>query len=350
MTRVSLRAKETTVELLTTGATIQKLCVPDREGNISDIVLGCDNLGSYKNGEAPYFGSIVGRVANRIKNGTFVLDGVTHNLSCNNGPNCLHGGSIGYSRVEWDIAHACEDGRAVTFEYLSVDGEEGFPGQVHVKVTYEVAEDGSSLGVCMEGHVVGNKATPLNFAGHSYFNLGGHSSGNCLGHELELCNVQYFTPVDDNQIPTGEILHVEEDSSMDFRVPKAIGLDIDKAPGNSGYDHNFVLHGMGKDVSSYVHKGMAKEDPELAAILYDPRSGRGIRVHTTAPGLQLYSGNFLDGSVIGKSGTRYAKHSGICLETQSFPDAVNHPNFPSIIFQPGEVYRHVVRYEFFTKK
>lgn len=349
MTSVTLTAKETTVELISTGATIQKLYVPDRQGNISDIVLGCDDLGMYMRGETPYFGCIVGRVANRIKNGTFTLDGATYNLACNNGPNSLHGGKVGYNRREWKTVQSPAENRSVTFEYLSEDGEEGFPGSVQVMVNYLLSEDGSRLTIDMEARVIGDKATPLNLAGHSYFNLGGHSSGPCLNHELELFDVEYFTPVDDTQIPTGNIVSVEECPPMDFRRSKAIGRDIESAPGSLGYDHNFVLHGMGKDVAKHVHKGMAKQTPGLAAILYDPNSGRGLRVSTTAPGLQLYSGNFLDGTLEGKSGYRYPKHGGICLETQNFPDAVNQPTFPCTIFQPGEVYRHIVTYEFFTK-
>ena len=347
MANVRLKAKETTVELLSVGATIQKLYTPDREGNISDIVLGCDDVDMYRMGNTPYFGGIVGRVANRIQNGSFTLDGVTHQLARNNGANCLHGGVVGFSQVEWEITS--EEERSVTFEYVSEDGEEGFPGRVHVIVRYELENDGSSLTINMEGRVLGDKATPLNLAGHSYFNLGGHSSGDCLQHELELVHVEYFTPVDSNQIPTGEIVHVDEEPAMDFRTPKAVGLDIDKAPGNIGYDHNFVLHGMGKDVAVRVHNGMVSDTAELAAVLYDPKSGRGMRVLTTAPGLQLYSGNFLDGTLQGKSGFKYNKHGGICLETQGFPDAVNQSNFPCTVFAPGDVYRHIVRYEFFTR-
>lgn len=347
MRRVILNAKQTTVELLSIGATIQKLYTPDREGNIADIILGCDDIDLYRRGETPYFGCIVGRVANRIKQGTFTLDGVVHHLPCNNGPNCLHGGIYGFHRADWVVTN--EEERSVTFEYVSEDGEEGFPGRVHVIVRYHLEEDGSSLLIDMSGHVVGDKATPLNLAGHTYFNLGGHSSGDCLRHELELVDAEYFTPVDKNQIPTGEILHVEKEPAMDFRVAKAIGLEITKTPGKSGYDHNFVLHGMGKDVADKVHNGMARENPGSAAIVYDPTSGRGLRVLTTAPGLQVYTGNFLDGTLQGKSGYKYEKYGGICLETQGFPDAVNQPHFPSVVFQPGDMYRHVVRYEFFTK-
>jgi aldose 1-epimerase len=347
MTSVILNAGRTTVELLSIGATIHKLYTPDREGNISDIVLGCDDIDLYSRGETPYFGCIVGRVANRIKNGTFTLDGVTYHLACNNGPNCLHGGILGFHRAAWEIKR--QERRSVTFEYVSEDGEEGFPGRVHIRARYELEEDGSSLLLDIEGHVNGDKATPLNLAGHAYFNLGGHSSGDCLGHELELVDVKCFTPLDENQIPTGEILPVEVEPAMDFRSPKTIGFEIDKTPGKCGYDHNFVLHGMGTDAADKVNKGMARQNPGLAAILYDPSCGRGLKVLTTAPGLQLYTANYLDGTLEGKSGYKYEKYGGICLETQGFPDAVNQPHFPSTVFQPGDVYRHVIRYEFFTK-
>ena len=338
------------VDIVHVGAGIQRLVVPDREGIGGDIVLGCDDVGMYERGETPYFGVIVGRVANRIARGTFELEGVTYSLAQNNGPNCLHGGEVGFSRATWKrMSNPEDDERHVTLELVSEDGEDGFPSSVVVSVSYDLADDGSSLTVSMKGKNTGDISTLLNLAGHSYFNLGGHDSGDCLNHELQLPHAEYFTPVDDTQIPTGEIVRVDTVPSMDFRESKKIGKDIDATPGGAGYDHNFVLHGFGETVAEHVLKGVAKEDPGLAAILYDPSSGRGLRVFTTAPGVQLYSGNFLDGTVRGKGGARYQKYGGICLETQGFPDAINHKNFPSIVFRPGEEYCHVVKYEFFTE-
>lgn len=327
------------VDLLAVGATIQKLFLPDRNGTIQDVVLGCDDLEFYRRGETPYFGGIVGRVANRTAHGEFQLQGRTHRVSRNDhGKHCLHGGDIGFNRVAWK-------GRRVSdcharFEYHSKDGEEGFPGDVDVCADYELAEDGSSLTITMTG-VVAGATTPLNLASHGYFNLGGHDGGAAclLDHELEMPCL-HFLPVDNEHIPTGEIRSVESDPAMDFRTAKKIGRDIDAVPG--GYDHNFVVSASTDDDRAGTMR--------LAAVLYHAASGRGMRVYTTAPGVQFYSGNFLEAHPPGKDGAVYTKHSGCCLETQGFPDAVHHAHFPSIIYKPGDEYRHVVKYEFFTSK
>lgn len=328
------------VDLLAVGATIQKLFLPDRNGTIQDVVLGCDDIEFYQRGETPYFGGIVGRVANRIGHGEFQLHGRTHRVALNDhGKHCLHGGDVGFNRVAWK-GRRVSDCHA-TFEYHSNDGEEGFPGHVDVCADYELAEDGSSLTITMTGVVTG-AATPLNLASHGYFNLGGHDAGpSCLlNHELEMPEARQYTPVDAEHIPTGELRSVEKDPAMDFTTAKRIGKDIDSVPG--GYDHNYVLSASTDDDRASTMR--------LAAVLYHADSGRGMRVYTTAPGVQFYSGNFLEAHPPGKDGAVYTKHSGCCLETQGFPDAVHHPQFPSIIYEPGDEYRHVVKYEFFTSE
>ena len=344
----------TTVDILSTGAAIQRLIVPDRNGILKDIVLGFDDLDMYKHSENPYFGGIVGRVANRIAGGQFELEGKTYTLAKNNGPNCLHGGLVGWNRVEWkEVARgsamsAQGSVEYVAFEYQSPSMEESFPGSVTAKVTYSLSRDGSKLSVDMEARVHGAQ-TLMNMAQHSYFNLGGHDSPETiLDHELQIL-ADHFTPLDDEQIPTGEICPVQDVEGMDFTAPHLVGSRIESVPG--GYDHNYVLFGLGqnpKDKTSEI--GMACEDPKLAAVLYHPKSGRGMNVLTTAPGVQFYSGNFLDGSLEGKQGIEYQKHSGLCLETQGFPDAIHHPNFPSIVIKPGQVYKHAMRYEFWVSQ
>lgn len=326
------------VDVISTGAAIQKLFLPDRNGTIQDVVLGCDDIEFYRRGETPYFGGIVGRVANRIAHGEFQLDdGQTYRLSRNDhGKHCLHGGDVGFNRVAWKGQRMSD--RHARFEYSSKDGEEGFPGDVDVCADYELAEDGSRLTITMTG-VVRGASTPLNLATHGYFNLAGHDAGDVclLDHELCMPGAGQYTPVDDEHIPTGEIRSVESDPAMDFKRAKKIGRDIDSVPG--GYDHNFVLSASSDDQGSTMR---------LAAVLYYDASGRGMRVYTTAPGVQFYSGNFLEAYPPGKGGTVYTTRSGCCLETQGFPDAVHHPHFPSVVYKPGEEYKHVVMYEFFT--
>jgi len=342
------------VNILQTGAVIQKLILPaevDPEGGKRvDIALGFDEEEPYQDSTSPYFGALVGRVANRIANAQFELNGQKYRLAANNGPNCLHGGIMGFSRVTWEISDQGknEHGQYVELQYHSPNGDENFPGAVTATVLYTLTND-NTLKVEMKATT--DAPTPINLAQHTYFNLAGHSSGDILNHTLELVS-QYYLPVDDVQIPTGEILPVEN-STMDFfsgHTPRRIGERIQELPGGEtkGYDHNFALFGLGPDAKDKVKHGMAYKEPKLAATLIDPGSGRGMRLYTTAPGVQFYSGNFLDGTISGKEGTSYQRHAGLCLETQGWPDAINQKNFPDIVIHPGEEYRHIVEYEFYT--
>lgn len=312
--------------LMTYGATLVSLDVPDKNGQPADVVLGYDNLESYvKN--SPYFGSIVGRYGNRIAKGRFTLDGVTYKLATNNGENHLHGGLRGFDKVVWKAMSVKEDdGVGVKFAYLSKDGEEGYPGNLNATVIYALTNDN---GLRISYELTTDKATPVNLTHHSYFNLAGEGNGDILGHELML-DADKYTPVDKGLIPTGELAPVKG-TAMDFTVPAAIGSRIAQVEG--GYDHNFVLN-----------KGAAAMG--LAARVFEPTSGRHMEIYTTEPGIQFYSGNFLDGTITGKSGKAYPKHSGFCLETQHFPDSPNKPNFPSTILEPGRIYKSLTIHKF----
>jgi aldose 1-epimerase len=303
------------------------LLVPDRTGKLGDIVLGYESLDSYiKN--SPYFGSIVGRYGNRIAKGLFTLDGVTYKLAVNNGQNHLHGGSKGFDKVVWKAEPVREAGAAgVKLTYLSRDGEEGYPGNLSVTVVYSLTDE-NELRISYEA--VTDRPTPVNLTHHSYFNLAGE--GDILGHEL-VVNAESYTPVDAGLIPTGEIRPVKG-SPFDFTTPHAIGERIARVEG--GYDHNFVLRGGGGRL-------------DLAARVFEPKSGRVMEIRTTEPGLQFYSGNFLDGTITGKGGRVYSKHAGFCLETQHFPDSPNRPGFPSTILRPGSVYKSLTVHRFSAK-
>jgi aldose 1-epimerase len=315
--------------IMTYGATLVSLETPDRNGKFADIVLGFDSLVGYL-GANPYFGSTVGRYANRIAQGQFILDGVTHPLAKNNGQNHLHGGIKGFDKVVWRAEPVRQEGAAgVKLSYLSRDGEEGYPGNLSVTVVYTLTEENE---LRISYRATTDKATPVNLTNHSYFNLAGQGNGDILGHELML-NADSYTPVDEGLIPTGEILPVEG-SPMDFRGLKAIGARIDEVKG--GYDHNYVLRGGGGKL-------------ELAARVDEPTSGRVMEIDTTEPGIQFYTGNFLDGTITGKGGKVYKQHYGFCLETQHFPDSPNKPNFPSTILRPGEEYSSLTVYKFSTK-
>jgi len=310
--------------VMTYGATLVSLEVPDRKGKSGDIVLGYDALEGYiKNN--PYFGSIVGRYGNRIAKGRFVLDGITYELATNNGENHLHGGIKGYDKIVWKAEPVRGDGDVgVKFSYLSKDGEEGYPGNLNITVVYTLTND-NELKISYEATT--DKATPVNLTHHSYFNLAGE--GDVLAHELTI-NADAYTPVDAGLIPTGEIRPVK-DSPFDFTTPHTMGERIALVEG--GYDHNFVLRSGG---------GMM----DLAARVVEPKSGRVMEISTTEPGLQFYSGNFLDGTITGKGGKAYLKHYGFCLETQHFPDSPNKPNFPSTILRPGAVYKSLTIHKF----
>ena len=308
------------------GTIITELHVPDRSGNNGDVVLGFDNLAQYLKGH-PCFGCTVGRVANRIAKGRFTLDGKTYTLAVNNGPNHLHGGLKGFDKVVWTAEP--QAGAAVRFTYTSADGEEGYPGKLDVTVQMALTDKNE---LAIEYTAVGDKPTPVNLTNHSYFNLAGQ--GDVLNHELVIA-ADYFTPKDENSIPTGEIKSVRG-TPMDFTQPHAVGSrfnDLKERP--VGYDHNFVLNGGGKSLA-------------VAARVFEPKSGRVLELFTTEPGVQLYTANYLDGSLTGKRGQVYRQHSGLCLETQHFPDSVNHPEFPSIIFRPGHTYRQTTVHKFST--
>jgi aldose 1-epimerase len=320
-------------KIITLGGIVTELLVPDRDGKLGDVVLGFDNLDGYLAGH-PYFGAIVGRVANRIAKGKFKLDGKEYALAVNNGPNALHGGLKGFDKVVWKaepVEHA--DGPGLKLSYRSPAGDEGYPGNLDVTVTYTLTNRNE---LKIDYTATTDQATPVNLSNHSYFNLAGPASGTILDHELMLGAAQY-TPVDDTLIPTGEIKPVTG-TALDFTKPTAIGARIDQLSGDpGGYDHNFALHKRGARTLT------------LAARVTEPKTGRILEMFTSEPGVQFYTGNFLDGKTKGKGDTVYKKQQGFCLEAQHFPDSVNHPNFPSVILRPGKTYRQTTVYKFSAK-
>ncbi len=325
------------VEISELGGAIVSLTAADRDGEYADVVLGFGDLESYLADTNPYFGAIVGRYANRIAGGRFTLDGETYDLPRNDGNNSLHGGVRGLTRVVWDGEPILtEHGRGVALRYRSPDGEEGYPGNVDFEVRYVLGFGALRI----EAEAVTDKPTVVNLSFHSYFNLKGEGEGDILDHELYLSGMSY-TPVDANLIPTGEIASVV-DTPMNFVKPTRIGDRIDddfeQLRFGGGYDHNWVVQ----------ESGAAVAEPEPVARLYEPESGRLLLVTSTAPGLQLYTGNFLDGTLVGKRGRAYVHRGGLCLETQHFPDSPNQPGFPSTVLRPGETYRQVTEYLFMT--
>ncbi|KAJ4826703.1 hypothetical protein Tsubulata_023392 [Turnera subulata] len=321
-----------TIRVLVTnyGATITSLFVPDKQGKQADVVLGFDSVETYMKGNAPYFGCIVGRVANRIKEGKFTINGVDYSLAINNGPNSLHGGNKGFDKVVWDVVERKDgDQPSITFKYESHDGEEGYPGEVSVTATYKLTSS-STMRLDMEA-VPKNKPTPINLAQHTYWNLAGHNSGVVLEHLAQIWGSK-ITPVDEHSIPTGGFLPVKG-TAFDFTAEKKVGSSIKEVPG-LGYDHNYVLD-----------CGEEKEGLKHAAKLKDPSSSRVLNLWTDAPGMQFYTANYVNG-VAGKGGAAYEKHSGLCFETQGFPNSINQPNFPTILVQPGEKYKHTMLFEF----
>ncbi len=309
---------------MTYGGIILSLPVPDRDGRLDDIVLGYDDLEGYLT-DSPYFGAIVGRYGNRIANGRFTLDGETHQLETNDGPNHLHGGLRGFDKVVWDAEPLeDDDGVGVIFTHTSPDGDQGYPGSLAVRVTYMLTDRDELV---VDYFATTDRATPVNLTQHTYFNLAG-GRRDVLEHELTI-NAHQFTPVGATLIPTGVIAPVDG-TPFDFRTSTAIGARIDQGDeqlmNGGGYDHNFVLDRRGP--------GLAH-----AARVTEPTTGRVLDVYTTEPGLQFYSGNFLDGSITGKSSRAYRHRYGFCLETQHFPDSPNQPDFPSTILQPGGEYR-----------
>ena len=333
--QITLRAGALEMRVLTYGGIIASLRVPDRNGVADDIVLGHDALDGYLT-DSPYFGALIGRCANRIANGRFSLDGVTYQLPRNNGGQHLHGGSCGFDKALWRAtSSACETGAGIVLEHTSPDGDQGYPGTLDARVEYTLGMDDT---LAIEYTAITDRATVVNLTQHSYFNLSGARAGDILSHELTI-HADRFTPIDERLIPTGAIESVKA-TPFDFRSPTPIGARVDDANEQlrfaGGYDHNFVL--------SRAASG------ELAPALRvtEPLSGRTLDVLTTQPGLQLYSGNFLDGTITGKDGRRYDHRAGFCIETQHFPDSPNHPAFPTVVLRPGERHRSRTVFAFGT--
>jgi aldose 1-epimerase len=324
------------IKITNYGGIVTSIRLPDKNGKFDDVVLGYNNLQDYINNN-PYFGCIVGRYGNRIGKAKFTLEGEEFTLAKNDGENNLHGGFRGFDKVLWDAEPVTgKDSQSLKLEYMSKDGEEGFPGNLKVTVTYTLTNDNSFR---IDYSATTDKTTVVNLTNHTYWNFAGEGSGDILKHELIL-DADSFTPVDQGLITTGEIRSVEN-TPMDFRNPTAIGdrieADYEQLKFGRGYDHNWVLN--------------TKEDdkPSPAATVYEPDSGRFMEVFTTEPGIQFYSGNFLDGSITGKSGKAYGFRNGFCLETQHFPDSPNKPEFPSVVLRPGETYKTTTIHKFSVK-
>jgi aldose 1-epimerase len=313
------------------GGILVSLEIPDRDGRPADVVLGYHAFDKYLE-QKTYFGATVGRYANRIGKARFTLEGREYRLAANDGPNHLHGGPGGFHRVLWDAVTASGDGASdVRLTYLSPDGEEGYPGNLACQVVYSLTDD-DELRISYAATT--DKTTVVNLTNHSYFNLAGEGTGSILDHEVMINALQY-AEVDDSLLPTGRLLNVK-DTPLDFTSPTRIGARIDEMKGDpGGYDHNYVLNKTGPTLA-------------LAGRVRDPHRGRVMEVHTTKPGMQFYSGNFLDGSIVGKSGKPYSKHAAFCMETQYYPDSPNRPEFPSAVLRPGETYKHVTAYRFST--
>ncbi len=329
----TLRNKNGFVAQITNyGAIIVSIFTPDRNGQFTDIVLGYDKITDYIQKNSPYMGAICGRCANRIAGGKFILDDIEYSLPVNNGPNHLHGGITGFNKVVWDVIDFSRS--ALKLKYLSRDGEEGYPGNLNVIVTYSLTDENE---LKIDFLATTDKTTIVNLAGHSYFNLSGEGSGLIYDHEL-LINGLFYTPTDETNIPTGEILSVKG-TPFDFTSPAKIGerinSDNQQLKYGAGYDHNWVLnHPCGK--------------LGLAAVVYDPASGRVLEVYTTQPGLQLYTANYLKNEN-GKEGKKYNYREAFCLETQHFPDSINKPHFPTVILNQYNEYKHSCVYKFSTK-
>lgn len=320
--------------VLNLGAKIVSLSVPDREGNLVDVVLGHNNLDEYLNSEEPYFGAVCGRTGNRIAKGKFTLDSITYRLAINNGPNSLHGGIKGFNAVVWDVKQI--NNRTLELRYLSKDGEEGFPGNLSVKMIYELT-DNNSFDITYEATT--DKATILNLTNHSYFNLSGAGDPSVYDHELVI-KASNFLPTDETAIPYGPYECVK-DTPFDFLSAHTIGERIDRAFEQllfgKGYDHTFVLD---------------KKDNELALAVscYSPKTGIQMDIATTEPGVQLYTGNWMTGNFAGKLGKRYPARSAVCFETQHFPDSINKPDYPSVVLRPGYVFKSKTNHKFSIRK
>lgn len=320
-----------TADIMTLGATLTGVQTPDRNGNIADVCLGFDTVSGYEAGH-PYFGSTVGRVANRIGKGKFKLDGASYQLATNNGPNHLHGGVQGWDKVIWQAEVVKNNaGPSVRFRYTSKDGEEGYPGTVKAEITYTLTR---SNAIRMEYRATTSKATPINMTNHAYFNLAGQ--GTILNHSVQL-NASKYTPADSTLLPTGKIVSVAG-TPYDFTTMHAIGDNIAQTDGDpNGYDLNYVVDGKA---------GAFRK----AATVAEPTSGRILEVWSDEPGIQFYSGNFLDGTLKGKSGQVYERNYGFCLESQHYPNSINTPSFPSTVLRPGQTYRQLTEYRFLVGK
>jgi len=318
-------SKGTEVKIINYGGTITDLIVADKNGEPGNVVLGFDNFEGYQQKGNPFFGALIGRYGNRIANAKFTLDGKTYTLAANNNGNSLHGGTKGFDKVVWNVDQS--DSNTLHLSYNSKDGEEGYPGNLQVKVVYSLDNDNA---LKIDYTATTDKATPLNLTNHAYFNLSGGKDSTILDHELRL-DADKYTAVNDKLIPTGQLPAVKN-TPMDFTQSKRIGNDIDKVKG--GYDHNWVLNKKGNDLSQ-------------VGTLYHPGSGRVMEIYTTQPGIQFYTGNFLDGTLTNtRNGAKYVKHAALCLETQHFPDSPNQPSFPNTILKPGETYHETTVYKF----
>ncbi len=327
------------VKITNYGGIINSVVVPDRDGNLDNVTLGFDNLDAYVAGH-PYFGNITGRYANRIARGTFTIDGQIYYLALNNGPNTLHGGDKGFDKVVWAAEEVSGDGEVgVKLSRVSPDMEEGYPGNLTVEVTYTLTNDNE---IRIDYHATTDAPTHVNLTNHAYWNLAGDGSGSIDDHVLTLM-ASHYTPVDANLIPTGEIAPVA-DTPMDFTTPHPIGErirnDFEQLVLGRGYDHNFVLDRESADDTSLI----------VAAVVEEPESGRTLTISTTEPGIQFYSGNFLDGTVIGAAGKMYRQGDGFALETQHYPDSPNQPDFPSTLLEPGEEFNSTTVYAFSTSE
>lgn len=315
------------------GAKIVSLMVPDKNGTLTDVVTGHQTIDGYLTSEEPYFGAVCGRVANRIAKGKFTLDGKEYTLAINNGPNHLHGGIKGFNAVVWDVKAISEN--SIQLFYLSIDGEEGYPGNLSVTVTYVLTDD-NSLDIYYEAKT--DKPTILNLTNHSYFNLSGAGDPYIGDHVLKL-NTDWYLPTDETLIPLGDPEQVFG-TPMDFTVEHVIGerIDDDFQPliFGKGYDHNYIIN---KDnVDDYVFTGVCRS----------PKTGIKMEIYTSQPGIQLYTGNWLTGNFAGKNGQRYPKRSAVCFETQHYPDSINHPEYPSIVLRPDEIFSSRTTYKFLT--
>lgn len=323
-----------TVSILNYGGTVTQIFTKDKNGSLGDVVLGYDSLSGYLQTGNPYMGCLVGRYANRIANAQFKLDGKTYKLAANNNGNTLHGGKKGFDKQVWttDNFGTTYAGAVLTLKLTSPDGQEGYPGNLTAIITYTLTGDNE---LKIDYSATADKATPINLTNHTYWNLSAGADSTILDHEL-MINADRYTPANAKLIPTGELKAVKG-TAMDFTTAKKVGQDILQSGGDPvGYDHNWVLNKSGNSL-------------DKIGTLYHPASGRLMEFYTTEPGVQFYTGNFLDGTLTGKGGKKYIKNSGLCLETQHFPDSPNQPTFPNTILKPGETYKQTTIYKFSTK-